>query len=57
LFSWFKIPFLAKAENVANRLGDHAFFVRANDADRNPAGFYGNHALIRRDSLFFEFDS
>ena len=33
------------------------FFVRANDADRNPAGRRGNHALIRRVSLFFEFDS
>ena len=29
--------FLVKAENAASRLGDHLFFVRANDADRNPA--------------------
>jgi hypothetical protein len=49
--------FSAKAENAANRLGYHAFFVRANDADRNPAGRRGNHALIRCVSLFFEFDS
>jgi hypothetical protein len=49
--------FSAKAENAANRLGYHAFFVRANDADRNPAGCGGNHALIRRVLLFFEFDS
>jgi hypothetical protein len=28
-----------KAEHAANRLGYHEFFVRANDADRNPAGW------------------
>jgi hypothetical protein len=27
-----------KAENAAHHLGYHAFFVRANDADRNPLG-------------------
>ena len=47
----------AKTENAANRLGDHAFFVGTNDADRDPAGRRGNHALIRRVSLFFEFDA
>jgi hypothetical protein len=34
-----------------------AFFVRANDADRNPAGRRGRNSLIRRFSLFFEFES
>jgi len=33
------------------------FFVRMNDADGNPLVLRGNHALIRRISLFFEFDS
>ena len=47
----------AKAEKAANRLGDHLFFVRANDADGGPAGRRGNHALIPRVLLFFEFDS
>jgi hypothetical protein len=49
--------FSAKPENSANRLGYHAFFVCANDADRNPAGWRGNHGLIRRVSFFFECDS
>jgi hypothetical protein len=42
------ILFSAKAENAADRLGFHALIVRANDADRNPAGPRGNHTLIRR---------
>jgi hypothetical protein len=46
-----------KSENAANRLGYHEFFVRANHADHNPASVSGNHALIRRVSLFFQFDS
>jgi hypothetical protein len=41
-----------EAENAANRLGYQACFDRANNADRNPAGSLGNHALIRI-SLFF----
>jgi hypothetical protein len=46
--------FSAKSENVATRLGYHAFFVRAIDAATGwPPR---NHALIRRVSLFFEFD-
>jgi hypothetical protein len=47
----------AKVENAANRLGYHPFFVRANNADGNPAGRRGNHALIHSVSLLFEFDS
>jgi hypothetical protein len=35
-----------EAENAAHRLGYHAYFVRANNADCNPAGRRGNHALI-----------
>jgi hypothetical protein len=46
-----------KAENAANHLGYHEYFVRANDADCNRAGRRGNHAVIRRVSLFVEFDS
>jgi hypothetical protein len=46
-----------EAENAANGPGDHEFFVRANDGDRNPAGRRGNHVRIGRISLFFEFDS
>jgi hypothetical protein len=49
-------PF-AKAEYAANHLGYHAFFVCANDADGNRPGRRGNHAIIRRASLFVEFDS
>jgi hypothetical protein len=33
-----------EAENAAHHLGYHAFFVRANDADRNSARRHGNHA-------------
>jgi hypothetical protein len=47
----------AKSEDATNQLGYHEFFVRANDAERNPAGRCGNHALIYCVSLFFEFDS
>ena len=47
---------LIKSENAANRLGDHAFFVGANDAD-NAACRRGNHALIHRVFLRVEFDS
>ena len=49
--------FSVKAENAADCLGDHVFFVGANYADRNPAGRRGNHALIRGVSLFVELDS
>jgi hypothetical protein len=51
LSSWFNSPFSAKAENAANRFGDHAFFFHANDANRNPAGRCGNRTCIRRVSL------
>jgi hypothetical protein len=43
-----QFSFSAEAENAAHRLGDHMFLVRMNDADVNPAGRHGNHALIPR---------
>jgi hypothetical protein len=49
--------FSAKAENTASNIGYHAVFVRANDANRNPADRRGNHALIPCVAFFFEFDS
>jgi hypothetical protein len=49
--------FSAKAENLANRLGYHAFFVRANDTDGNPACRRGNDGVIRCVSLCLEFNS
>ena len=54
-----RIPFFtahAEAENSADRARDHPFLVRMNDADRNPACCRRDHILIRRVSLFFEFD-
>ena len=47
----------AKAENAANRFGDHDFFVAMDDADSDPAGIRGNYAFIRLVSLFFEFNA
>ena len=38
--------FSVKAEKAANRLGDHAFFVRGNDADGDPAGRRERAALF-----------
>ena len=49
--------FNCKTQDKADRPGDHPFLVRMNDADRDPAGIRGNHALTGRVSLFFEFDS
>jgi hypothetical protein len=40
------IPFFtghAESEYAAHRARNRLFFVRANDADRNPAGVCGNH--------------
>ena len=45
------IPLLtghAEFQGEAHRARDHQFLVRANNADRDPAGRRGNHALIRR---------
>ena len=50
-------PLCNKAEDLANRLGYYLLFVRMNDADHNSAGYRGNHALVHRVLLFFEFDS
>jgi hypothetical protein len=47
----------AKSEIAPHQARDHPFFVRMNDADCDPAGIRGNHALIRRVSFFFKFDS
>ncbi len=47
----------AKVEHAAHRPSNHEFFIRVNDANRNPAGRRGNHVLICFVSLFFEFDS
>ena len=55
--AWSEFLSSVKAENAANRLGDHLFFVRANDADCIPAGRRRNHALIRRVSIILELDS
>ena len=46
-----------KAEHVAHRPGNHEFFVRVNDADRDSTGLRGNHAFIRRIALFFDFNA
>ena len=46
-----------KTQDAADRLRDHPFLVRPNDAHGDPTGLRGNHALIRRVSLFFECDS
>ena len=35
-----------KSENAANRLGDHQFFVRANDTNRNPGSRSPERVLI-----------
>jgi hypothetical protein len=39
-----------------NGLCDYQFFVRANDAHRDLTGRHGNHVVIRRVSILFEFD-
>ena len=49
--------FDCKTQDKADRLRYHPFFVRVNDADCDPAGRCGNHALTGGISLFFEFDS
>ena len=55
-----EIPFFighAKSKYAADRLSDHAFLVRANDADCDPTVGDGNQARIRHIWLFFEFNS
>src|SRR5450432_3049729 len=49
--------FPAEAENAANRLRNHAFFVRANNANHHLAGRCGNHSFIRCVFLFVDVDS
>jgi len=44
----------AESDDLAHGAGDHLFFVRVYDADRNPAGRSRNYAVIRRISFFFE---
>ena len=58
--AWSEFPFsraIAKSECAANHLGYHAFFVRANDADRNPAGVRGNHPRSLRIARLIQFNA
>ena len=50
LFKW-------NTEDMADRVRDHQFLVRMNDADLCQARGRGNHALICRVSLFVELNS
>ena len=45
------------AEKPADGFGDHEFFIGAYHVGWGPAGGRGNHALIRRISIFIEIDS
>ena len=40
--------FNCKTQNAADRVRDHPFLVRMNDANSDPAGIRGNQVLIRR---------
>jgi len=49
--------FRCKTQNMAYRVRDHPFFVRVNDADRNPTGRGGNDTLTLLITLTIEFNS
>jgi len=46
----------AKSGDAAHRARNHQFFVRANDADLNPAGVRGNHIGLSGVARLIQFE-
>jgi hypothetical protein len=52
-----RLPLSAMPDNAASAPGNHAFIVRAHDADVDPAGSRENDVRIGHIVTFVEFDS